>query len=58
MGGVGIHFNHVHRGAGLQVFQAPAKVGQVDAVHGGTHADDGRQEVDFLIGVFLLQAVH
>ena len=44
--------------AGGQVLQAPAQVGQVDAIHRGAHADDRREKVDLLLGMLVLQTVH
>ena len=46
-----VDFDDVHRRAGGEVFQAPAEVGQVDAVHRRAHADDRREEVNLLLGV-------
>ena len=52
-----IHSDHVHRRAGSQILQRPAEMRRIDAVHGGAHADDRREEVDFLLGVLVLQTL-
>ncbi len=40
-----------------QIFQAPAHVGQVDAVHCSAHANQGRQKVNLLLWMLFLQAI-
>ena len=41
-----------------KIFERPAQVRQVNPIHRRTHADDGRQEMDFLLGMLVLQPLN
>lgn len=49
-----VDLNHVDRRTRGEIFQAPTEMRQVDSVHRGAHADDGREKVNLLLGVFFL----
>jgi formylglycine-generating enzyme len=53
-GGFVVHADDVHRRARRQVFQAPAKMRQVDSIHRGAHADDRRKKMNLLLRMLVL----
>ena len=53
--GDGDPVNHMPFG---EVFHGPAEVWRVDPEHGGALADGGRQEIDVLVRLAVLETVH